>query len=196
MPGLSEPVILFIHGFASCGLGEKSRALAEHFGRDRVLTPDLPFGPDEAIDFLQNLIDTRPITAMIGSSLGGYYATWLNRANPVPTVLINPAVAAHDLLAGLIGKHYRWCDGAEFEFGQTQIDQLRALHRQHLSAGENYLVLLQSADEVLDYRLAAEYYADFDVRVDPGGSHRYEHIEKQLPAIDAWLRRHTPNAQT
>jgi predicted esterase YcpF (UPF0227 family) len=184
-------MILFIHGFASCGLGQKSRQLIDHYGRDRVLTPDLPFAPAEAATFLQGLLATQPVQLLVGSSLGGYYATWLNAEHNIPAVLINPAVRPWELLEGHVGPRTRWCDGAPFEFTAEHAAQLRALYRPELRSDERYLVLLQSGDEVLDYRAAAAYYGDYDCLIETGGNHRFENLADYLPAIDTF-RQATP----
>jgi predicted esterase YcpF (UPF0227 family) len=185
-------MILFIHGFASCGLGEKSRTLIEHFGRQQVLTPDLAFAPAEAAAQLEGLLAAHPIDLLVGSSLGGYYATWLNRDRNLPAVLINPAVRPWELLAAHLGRHSRWCDGAGFEFTAQHVEQLRALHRPTLRGEERYLVLLQMGDEVLDYRHAAHYYRDTEVVIQAGGNHRFENLVDYLPAITTF-RHSTPS---
>ena len=81
-------MILWIHGFRSCGLSDKSRTLREYFGAKRVLTPDLPHQPAEAIALLEDLLQRHPVRALIGASLGGYYATCLKRRYDIPAVLI------------------------------------------------------------------------------------------------------------
>lgn len=191
-PGLSgvRPLILFIHGFGSCGWGEKSLQLRRHFGLDQVLAPDLPYHPDDAIRQLRGLIGRHPIQALVGSSLGGFYATSLNAQAPLPTVLINPVVRPHELLAGYLGVQRRWCDGARFEVGEDYLQALACLQRDRLAADERYLVLLQQGDETLDYRQAAAYYRDKEVVQAAGGSHRFDHFERQLPLIGDWLHRH------
>jgi predicted esterase YcpF (UPF0227 family) len=177
-------MILFIHGFASCGLGFKSKTLIEHFGVTQMLTPDLPASPRAAIEYLQALQASRQIDLLIGSSLGGYYATYLNRAKPTPSVLINPATHPANLLSGHLGRHQRWCDGAEFDFNATHLAELAALRRDRLTDQERYLVLLQTGDEVLDYRQAVAFYTGHEVRLIEGGSHRFEHLERHLPEIE------------
>ena len=179
-------MILFIHGFASCGLGQKSRLLIAHYGSERVLTPDLPFAPAQAAAALQRLVDEHPIQLLVGSSLGGYYATWLNREHNIPAVLINPAVRPWELLEGHLGPQRRWCDGVPFEFTPEHAAQLQALYRPQLRPDERYLVLLQSGDEVLDYRAAATYYGDHDCLIEAGGNHRFENLADYLPAIDTF----------
>ena len=182
-------MILFIHGFASCGLGQKSRLLIEHFGRDRVLTPDLPFSPAEAIAFLDRLLDEQPVELLVGSSLGGYYATRLNQQRSIPSVLINPAVRPWELLVDHLGPQQRWCDGQTFEFTAAHARQLETLYRPRLRDDERYLVLLQSADEVLDYRAAASYYGGHEVVIENGGNHRFENLADYLSVIDHFLQR-------
>lgn len=186
-----QPVILFIHGFGSCGWGEKSLHLRRWFGLPQVLAPDLPFHPGAAVARLQDLRERYPVSCLVGSSLGGFYATWLNAAMPLPTVLINPVVRPHELLAGFLGPQQRWCDGAGFEVGADYLDALVRLQRDRLSPDERYLVLLQQGDETLDYRQAAAYYRDKDVVAFPGGSHRFDHFEQQLPLVGDWLARHS-----
>jgi predicted esterase YcpF (UPF0227 family) len=184
-------MILFIHGFGSCGWGEKSLALRRHFGVNQVLAPNLPFDPERAIDHLRGVLERYPVRALIGSSLGGFYATALNAVMPRPTILINPVIRPHELLADYLGPQRRWCDAAPFDVGPDCLTALTRLQRRHLTPEEHYLVLLQKGDEVLDYRQAADFYAGKDVIVMPGGSHRFEHLGHELPRITKWLLRTT-----
>jgi predicted esterase YcpF (UPF0227 family) len=181
-------MILFVHGFGSCGWGEKSLALRRYFGIDRVLAPDLPFHPEEAVAHLRGMLERYSIHALIGSSLGGFYATALNAHAPRPTVLINPVVRPHELLQDHLGRKERWCDGAPFEVAPDHLADLRRLQRGRLAPNEHYLVLLQQGDEVLDYRRAADFYRAKDVMIQAGGSHRFEQFRHQLPRIAGWLR--------
>lgn len=180
-------MILFIHGFGSCGWGGKSLALRQYFGMDRVLAPDLPLQPRDAVRHLTDLCGRYPVRALVGSSLGGFYATWLNRSHPRPTVLINPAMRPHEKLKGYTGRHRRWCDDLPFDVDLEYIEALGQLVRPTLGSRERYLVLLQEGDEVLDYREAADYYREKDLRVVPGGSHRFEDFPRQLPQIGHWI---------
>lgn len=180
-------MILFVHGFGSCGWGAKSLLLRQHFGIERVIAPDLPFDPDSAITKLHDLIERYDVGALVGSSLGGFYVTALNATRPLPSILINPVVRPHELLADYLGLQHRWCDGAPFHVGDAFLEVLRRLYRPRLDPGERYLVLLQQADEVLDYRQAADYYRGKDVVEIPGGSHRFERLDDQLPRITDWL---------
>lgn len=192
---MRDGLILYIHGFASCGLGNKSRLLARHFGESRVLAPDLPHGPLRAIAFLEDLLARQPVGLLVGSSLGGYYATWLKRRHDVPAVLINPAIAPYLLLEDYLGTH-EGCRGERFVVDRRTLRELRGLYRPQLRQEEAYLVLLQTGDEVLDYRRAAAYYAGKDVIIEQGGNHRFENLSDHLPRIEAWIRRHEQEDQT
>jgi predicted esterase YcpF (UPF0227 family) len=185
-----RPVILFIHGFGSCGWGRKSLQLRQHFGLEHVLAPDLPFHPDAAIRRLQQLLANFPVRALVGSSLGGFFATALNANTPLPTVLINPVVSPHELLAPYLGPQRRWCDNAAFAVSEDYLASLLRLQREKLRPEEDYLVLLQLGDETLDCRQAADYYRDKEVIEIAGGSHRFEQFEQQLPRIGDWLSEH------
>jgi hypothetical protein len=152
-----------------------------------VLAPDLPHEPAEAIALLESLRAARPVGAMVGSSLGAYYALWLNRSAPVPTVLVNPALEPWKDLARAVGGHRRWCDGEPFEFHARYLAQLEAMRRKGFAPQERYLVLLQTGDEILDWRIAATALAPFDVVVEHGGSHRMEDFPEYLPRIATFL---------
>jgi predicted esterase YcpF (UPF0227 family) len=183
-------MILFIHGFGSCGWGSKSLLLRRHFGLAKLLAPDLPFHPRDAMVHLGDLLARYPVRALVGSSLGGFYATALNARRPLPTILVNPVIAPHRLLSGYTGTQRRWCDDAAFEVTHDYLDTLKQLHRQNPAAGEHYLVLLQRGDEVLDHREAERYYAGHEIVSTPGGNHRFENFARYLPQIETWLAKH------
>lgn len=182
-----RPVILFIHGFGSCGWGEKSLYLRRHFGIGRVLAPDLPFQPLAAIDSLERLLARHDVRVLVGSSLGGFFATWLNRTARLPSVLINPVIQPQRLLAQHLGPQRRWCDDMPFRVGEDYLDALKRLDRPSLGTAERYLVLLQQGDEVLDYRDAAAYYHDKNLHLIPGGNHRFVDFRRCLPLIEQWI---------
>lgn len=188
-------MILFIHGFASCGLGRKSALLKTYFGEQQVVAPDLAGDPLEAIDQLESLLREHDVRLLVGSSLGAYFATWLNRERSLPAVLINPAIAPFLLLEDYLGTHVG-CNEQTLEVTPHTLETLRRLYRPELRAEESYLVLLQTGDEVLDYRQAAAYYAGKDVLIEPGGSHRFEDLHHHLPRIAAWALQHEKNKQT
>ncbi len=173
--------LLYLHGFVSCGKGHKSTALAEHFGKENVFAPDLPYAPDDAIAYLEDLLASRHFDLLVGSSLGGFYATFLAEKYAHKAVLLNPSTEPYETLAPYVGEQRRFCDGETFRFEAAYLQQLK----QYVTTPETgeYLVLLQSGDEVLDYRKAEAKYQSQRVIVEYGGNHRFENIEDYLSMI-------------
>ena len=181
-------MILYIHGFGSCGWGQKSLRLRRFFGTAEIIAPDLPFAPDAAIRHLQDLLHRYPVSALIGASLGGFYAAHLNTMQVLPSVLINPVVHPSELQAAFVGRHRRWCDDMPFEVDTLYLNALDTIHRQQPGDDEHYLVLLQQGDEVLDYREAEAFYSNHHVVSLAGGDHRFGNIDERLPLIADWLQ--------
>ena len=178
--------ILYLHGFASCGEGNKSKALVAYFGNENLLAPNLPYAPQEAIETLSTLISIENPSLLVGSSLGGYYATCLAEKFGIPAVLINPSCKPWDTLAEHVGWQERFCDGEKFEFKQVYLQQLERISI--APQRSRYLVLLQSEDEVLDYRIAKEQYKNHRVIVEYGGNHRFENIHEYLSMIESFMK--------
>jgi predicted esterase YcpF (UPF0227 family) len=180
-------MILYIHGFASCGDSTKTRLLKAHFGKANVLSPDVPVEPNAAVAFLTRLIEENGITLLIGSSLGGYYATWLAQRFGIKAVLINPSTIPYETLKPYVGINRFWCSGEPFEWKSAYLTQLRQYDTKELSNIPALLLLLQTADEVLDYTVAQKKYRAFDVIVEEGGNHRFENLSEYLGTIEAFL---------
>lgn len=174
--------ILYIHGFGSCGIGNKSTQLRRYFCQDEVLSPDLPASPLLAISLLEVLIREEDIDLLIGSSLGGYYATYLAEKYKLKAVLLNPSTVPYRTLQPYVGIQKRFCDQKPFEFKEKYLDDLYTLQIRP-ERGE-YLVLLQSEDEVLDYTKAQTFYNKHRVVVEYGGNHRFENLDDYLLMID------------
>lgn len=177
-------MILYIHGFASCGDSTKTRLLKAYFGEGEVISPDIPVEPDEAVAFLRRLIETREITVLIGSSLGGFYATCLSAEYGIDAVLINPSVHPYRTLSPYVGTNTFWCSGEPFEWKGEYLLQLARLAEGMRLPEARLLVLLQRGDEILDYRVAEATYGDYDVVVEAGGNHRFENLDEYLVRIE------------
>ncbi|BCD67762.1 YqiA/YcfP family alpha/beta fold hydrolase [Nitratiruptor sp. YY09-18] len=180
-------MILYIHGFKSCGWGNKSRTLQEFF-KD-VIAPDLPPRPIEAMKLLQHIIEKNPVDMLVGSSLGGYYATYLAQKFTIKSVLINPSTRPYHTLKPYIGIQKRFCDGEKFAWKEEYIKELMQHDTNNLRKNL-FLVLLQTGDEVLDYKVALEKYANQRRIVEYGGNHRFENIDDYLFMIKHFREGH------
>lgn len=176
------PCMLYLHGFGSCGESNKSRVLREYFKEYRILSPDLPYAPADAVSFVDALIRHEDIDILIGSSLGGFYATYFAEKYQLPAILLNPSVTPWQTLALQVGWQKRFCDGEVFEFKEAYLRQLEALQVEPQKG--KYLVLLQSGDEVLDYQVAKNFYEKHKVVIEYGGNHRFENIDCYLSMIE------------
>ena len=174
-------MILYIHGFASCGDSNKTKLLREKF--QGVLCPDVPVDPDEAIAFLQKIVIANNISLIIGSSLGGYYAAHLAQKLDVKAVLLNPSTQPFLTLAPYVGTNEFFCSGETFEWTKEHIAKLMTYAISKNSIKVPVLVLLQKGDEVLDYTQAATVYENYEVVIQEGGNHRFENLDEYLERI-------------
>ncbi len=179
--------IVYLHGFASSSQSEKALLVRDYFQQQlphHVLSiPDLPYTPAEAWQELQVLCAGRAPDLLIGSSLGGFLATALAEQFGCKAVLINPAVRPHLLLQQHLGPYYHPVRQQHYEVKAEHLPQLAALQVDNLRQPANYLVLLQSGDEVLDYRQALDFYRDCQPDVQPGGDHSYQNLQSRLADI-------------
>lgn len=179
--------ILYLHGFASCGKGNKSLTLQSYFGADNVTALDLPPSPKDAIQEIEEILRTSSFELLIGSSLGGFYATFLAEKYQIKAVLINPSTQPWETLAPYVGWQKRFCDEEVFEFKPIYLEELKTL--QSVPQKGQYLLLLQSGDEVLDYTKAQSLYNTHKVIVEYGGNHRFENIDDYLSMIENFIRK-------
>jgi predicted esterase YcpF (UPF0227 family) len=181
------PAILYLHGFCSSPASWKVRLLSaalESRGQgDRLICPALSHVPNEAIAQAEALIAGHdgPLT-LVGSSLGGYYATWLAERHDLRALLINPAVVAPLSLDTFIGRQTNLYTGESFDFSAEHIEELRALDVAQVTP-DRYLLWVETGDEVLDYRQALTRYAGCRQRVIDGGDHSFVHFPDLLPQL-------------
>lgn len=176
-------MLIYIHGFNSAPASFKARLIGERMrtlGREHeYLVPALPHRPAEAMDLLCELLDKHPGAALVGSSLGGYYATYLAERFAVRAVLVNPAVGPYNLLRNHLGPQKNLYTGAEYELTAQHIAELEALETAVVTP-ERYLLLTRTGDEVLDYRDGVEKYRGARQHVIPGGDHGFDDFENYL----------------
>ena len=181
------PAIVYLHGFCSSPDSWKARQLADALAArglaDRLFCPQLSHVPDEAIAQVEAIIaeQRRPLT-LVGSSLGGFYATALAERHDLRAVLINPAVIGGLDPALFVGRQTNLYTGVAFEFTHAHVAQLVALDVARPTPGR-YLLLVETGDEVLDYRQAVARYAGSRQLVLPGGNHSFVRFPDYLPQL-------------
>ena len=187
------PLIVYLHGFRSSPLSVKAQAMVRAVAalparaRPALAVPDLGDRPAAAIrkvvDIVAHERDPGAPLAFIGSSLGGYYATHLAERFGARAVMINPAIRPYDDLAPYKGPQTNMYTGAAFDVTDAHFDELRALAVPRITRPGRYFLLVQTGDEVLDYREAVAYYGGAWQHVQGGGDHAFQGFEAQIPAI-------------
>jgi hypothetical protein len=185
-------MILYLHGFTSGPQSRKAQELRSRM-EERGLVgsfvcPQLPASPAEAVRLAGSIIETQRVVALVGSSLGGYYATWLAEKFDLRAVLVNPAVVAHISLERYIGQQQWLYSGERFDFTRRHIEELRIIEVPLLGNPKRFWLMVEEGDETLDYRQAVGRYAGARQTVLPGGNHSFTRWTEHLDvAIDFCL---------
>jgi len=190
---MTTPLFIYVHGFNSSPQSMKAqvflRYMQEQGMAEQVEVPDLPHWPAKAMETLRELVERhadRPII-LLGSSLGGYYSTWLTENySHVRTVLINPSVRPFELLPQYLGMNENLYSGETYELTEQHLQQLLDICCEEITKPDAYLLMVQTADETLDYREAVDKFAKSPQFIQPGGSHGFEQFENVIPAIMAF----------
>ncbi len=192
------PLLLYIHGFNSSSHSAKAQQLKNDLTNQpfdcELWIPDLPHWPAEAVRTmfarLREEVKNRQVLIM-GSSLGGYYATWLRQRllvegqseQGVKLVLINPAVRPFEYWQQQRGEQANYHTGERYQLTEDHVRQLALLDVDDISEPEDCFLMVQSGDDTLDYHRAVERYAGCLQRVEEGGSHGFDGFEAALPDI-------------
>ncbi|CAM4114385.1 Esterase [Bordetella tumbae] len=189
-------MILYLHGFRSSPDSFKARLMAQALadrgqaGERNWQCPQLPASPKAALDLAIGLAQRQLATAasprdltIIGSSLGGYYATWLAEQLDCKAVLLNPAVEAPRDLATQVGQHRLYHSDAPFEFRAEYVAELAAAYVPAITQPERYFLIAATGDEVLDWREMRDRYAGCRQRIVPGSDHGLSDFAQWLPEV-------------
>lgn len=187
--------LLYLHGFRSSPQSMKAKKMAavvaESYPAVTWWCPQLPPSPRRAMQDIMDRLKTWPRgggMAVVGSSLGGFYATWVAEQMDCKAVLLNPAVEPSRDLGKYIGEQTSWHDPEEtFFFRPEFVDELKALHTGPLKHHEHYFAVIAKGDEVLDWREMTARYKNAQIKLLEGGDHALSDFDDHLPAILQFL---------
>jgi predicted esterase YcpF (UPF0227 family) len=187
--------LLYLHGFRSSPQSFKARRLQAWLQTHRpALTwrcPQLPPSPQAAWQLIQHGIADWPTRdmAVVGSSLGGFYATAVAEATGCPAVLLNPAVDPARDLHGHVGEQTQFHDpGEHFEFRAEYITELESLTVSRITRPERYAAIIAKGDELLDWREMVGRYPGACIRLIEGSDHALSDFDDHLPFLLQFLR--------
>ncbi|KRI01672.1 YqiA/YcfP family alpha/beta fold hydrolase [Curvibacter sp. PAE-UM] len=186
--------LLYLHGFRSSPRSTKAQLVQERIAQRHpgvtLWCPQLPPSPREAMDRVMQGIANWPRRrmAVIGSSLGGFYASWVAEQTGCRAAVLNPAVFAARDLATQVGVHPSWHEPQEsFEFKAAYVDELRALAVPAITNPDRYYALIAKGDEVLDWREMSAHYRGAHMRLLEGSNHAITEFADHLDEVLAFL---------
>jgi uncharacterized protein len=185
-------MILYLHGFRSSPRSFKARVVQDSLkaaGREHeLICPQLPASPREAMELVLKLVERYPAgeLAIVGSSLGGFYATWLAERLGSRAVLLNPAVDPLKDLEKHVGVTTAWHSDEPFEFRREYIAELAALRVAHITRPGRYLLIAATGDEVLDYRDMLAHYPGARQHVIEGSDHAISEFAQYVDEVLAF----------
>jgi uncharacterized protein len=163
--------------------------MAEHFAttEHRFICPQLPASPAAAIelvsDFIEDRGDPAQDWALIGSSLGGYYATFLAEKYGCRAALLNPAVFPADDLANYVGELTMYHSNDPFEWKAEYLHELETLRIEHITKPERYFLLAATGDEVLDWQTMRDHYEGAKQLIIEGSDHAVSEFERYVERV-------------
>jgi uncharacterized protein len=177
-------LLVYLHGFNSSPQSHKAQVM-QRFMAERGLAhefacPALPPLARDAMKAIAPYISGH--ACLVGSSLGGFYATYLAEKHGLKAVLINPAIDPHIGLRAYLGPQQNLHTGEPYELTEAHLREWEALYVPRITP-RRYLLLVETGDEVLDYRRAVERYAGAEQVVIQGGDHSLQSFPQHLARI-------------
>jgi predicted esterase YcpF (UPF0227 family) len=188
---MSRPTLIYLHGFESSGRSRKASQMGDYLRLARpdihYLTPTLPDTPLaawQAIDALVTPLLDEPL-AVLGSSLGGFYATWLAQKWNAPAVVINPAVRPDLSLQRYAGVQTHYVTGEQVLVRPEYFEQL-GRYRVSAPDPDRFWLLCAQDDEVLDSSEMVSHYVGCKQTVTRTGGHTFADFAQYIPDILAF----------
>ena len=181
-------MLIYLHGFNSSPDSRKAQQLKhymnEHGLGDRYCCPALPTSGKSAVGLVETEIARHPRESitLVGSSLGGFYASYLAERHDLRAILINPAIFPHEDLRSYLGMQRNLYTQKSYELTEEHLVEWEKLYLPAIHP-ERYLVLVETGDEVLDYRQALEKYKGAKQIVIEGGDHSLQSFPAHIQLI-------------
>lgn len=181
-------VIVYLHGFRSSPQSRKAQTLREHLRRrnleDQYRCPALPASPRKAAQLALDLAQTAlpDQLALVGSSLGGYYATWIAERLGCRAVLLNPAIDPARDLQAQIGRQPVFFSDAEIDFRPEYVGELRELDVP-VTTPARYFLIAATGDTVIDYRMMVAKYHGARQCVIEGSNHELSDFAQYVDEV-------------
>jgi uncharacterized protein len=197
---MPNAILIYLHGFLSSPRSAKAQQLAQYIKTHKLpidyRIPELLEEPHLALAAAEKALrqaqSENIMVGLIGSSMGGFYATVLAERYDARAVLINPSVYPHlrlqDYIRDVGSKMVNPYSGRCFTLGESDVDALMRMLPEKLENRENYWLLTQTGDEVLDYRDGTAYYTGCKQTIEEGGDHQFQGFERYLPEIINFLQ--------
>lgn len=188
-----RPAIVYLHGFNSSPQSQKVRELRRWLPELNpdvdMVVPQLGFDPDVAFERACGAVDSVAgrCVGVVGSSLGGFYATALSQRYGLKAVLINPAVYPYRLLEDYLGPQHNPYTDERYNLTTCHMASLQALDPGAVAHPERLFLLLQTGDETLPYQQALARHPHSSAWVQPGGDHRFQRFDRVVPAMLAFF---------
>jgi predicted esterase YcpF (UPF0227 family) len=186
--------LVYLHGFISSPRSKKAVMLGDYLRSQapdvRYVVPELHHRPARAMAQVEAAcaeVAGGDLT-LVGSSLGGFYATAAAERFGCRAALLNPAVHPHTHFARFIGTQTNMYTGETFELTKAHVDELRDLDVASISRPARYWLIVETGDEVLDYREAVDYYGGAFQTVVRGGDHSLSTFHEHVPDLVQWSR--------
>jgi hypothetical protein len=185
-------VILYLHGFRSSPQSNKARMVRAALGArgrlDDLVCPQLPASPRAAAQVIEAAarLEDPGRLAVIGSSLGGYYATWLAERSGCRAVLLNPAITPYEDLRAHLGTQPVFFSERTIEVRPEYMDELRAIEVPAITRPERYFLVAATGDELIDWRTMAAKYAGCRQRIVEGSDHQLSDFAAYLGEVLAF----------
>ena len=180
--------IIYLHGFNSSAESKKSKILDSYLEKEKLInleSPNLNNSPKKAISQIEKIIrESSSRVCLIGSSLGGLYATFVADKYNLKSVTINPVVTNHiSGMRDLVGSHKNFHSEEEYEFTLKDYFDLQKLGLEKLKKPLNHFCLIKMSDEVLDHNITFAFFSKSYVLSERGGNHSYDDFFAKIPLI-------------